>query len=279
MENKLPTIGFLGSGAITTAMVTGLCERAAGAPYPLVVSDTKAEACEKLRAKFPGRVTAAATLQECVDQSDWIVIAVWPQAGEEVVRSLTFRPEQKIINVMFDKTAEQVASWMNCTPDTIIHMIPGTYLTFYPGPIVMCPSCPEAAEIFGRIGKIVNVESRYQAAVFGTVTSLFAPPLFRDGSRDRLGGVGGRAGGDGNRLRDQHVCGGVPGGLREEPRGGALYGHGEYPRRHQYAGAGASGKGRGVRGLAGGAEADYGAYGGGYSQAFRPLTRSLSKIP
>lgn len=29
----------------------------------------------------------------------------------------------------------------------------------------------------------------------------------------------------------------------------------------------------------GGAEADYGAYGGGYSQAFRPLTRSLSKIP
>ena len=52
MENKLPTIGFLGSGAITTAMVTGLCERAAGAPYPLVVSDTKAEACEKLRAKF-----------------------------------------------------------------------------------------------------------------------------------------------------------------------------------------------------------------------------------
>ncbi len=55
MENKLPTIGFLGSGAITTAMVTGLCERAAGAPYPLVVSDTKAEACEKLRAKFPGR--------------------------------------------------------------------------------------------------------------------------------------------------------------------------------------------------------------------------------
>ena len=78
MENKLPTIGFLGSGAITTALVTGLCERAADAPYPLVVSDAKAEACEKLRARFPGRVTAAATLQECVDQSDWIVIAVWP---------------------------------------------------------------------------------------------------------------------------------------------------------------------------------------------------------
>ena len=64
MENKLPTIGFLGSGAITTALVTGLCERAADAPYPLVVSDAKAEACEKLRARFPGRVTAAATLQE-----------------------------------------------------------------------------------------------------------------------------------------------------------------------------------------------------------------------
>ena len=54
-------------------------------------------------------------------------------------------------------------------------MIPVTYLSFYPGPIVQCPETPEAGEIFGHIGKIVNVDSRYQAAVFGSVTGLFAP--------------------------------------------------------------------------------------------------------
>lgn len=175
MGNKLPTLGFLGSGAITTAMITGFCTRAGETPYPIVVSDMRAEACQKLEAEFPGRVTAAGSLQECVDKSDWVILAVWPQAGEQVIRSLTFRPDHKVINVMFDKTVEEVASWMNCGVDTLLHMIPGTFLTFYPGPIVQCPPTAEAAEIFGKIGKIVNVESRYQAAVFGAVTGCFAP--------------------------------------------------------------------------------------------------------
>ena len=175
MNDKLPTIGFLGSGAITTAMVTGFCLRASVTPYPIIVSDMRQEACEKLEQQFPDRVTAAKSLQVCVDHSDWIVIAVWPQAGKEVIESLTFRPDHKVINVMFDKTVEEISTWMNCKVDTMLHMIPGTFLAFYPGPIVQCPPTPEAAEIFGKIGKIVSVESRYQAAVFGAVTGCFAP--------------------------------------------------------------------------------------------------------
>ena len=76
---------------------------------------------------------------------------------------------------MFDKTVEEIRSWMNTDVSIMLHMIPGTYLSFYPGPIVQCPAIPEAAEIFGHIGRIVNVDSRYQAAVFGSVTGLFAP--------------------------------------------------------------------------------------------------------
>lgn len=175
MKKKLPTLGFLGSGAITMAMVTGFCARACDVPYPIIVSDMREEACRMLTEKFPARVTMAKSLQECVDQSDWVIIAVWPQAGEEVIRSLTFRPEHKVINVMFDKTVEEVASWMNCKVDTMLHMIPGTFLSFHPGPVVQCPPTPEAAEIFGKIGRIVNVESRYHAAVFGAITGCFAP--------------------------------------------------------------------------------------------------------
>lgn len=175
MNKKLPTLGFLGAGAITTAMVSGFCERAGDVPYPILVSDMCEEACRKLQERFPDRVTAAGSLQECVDKSDWVIIAVWPQAGKEVVESLLFRPEHKVINVMFDKTVEEIAGWMNCKVDTMLHMIPGTFLSFYPGPIVQCPPTPEAAEIFGHIGKIVSVESRYHAAVFGSITGCFAP--------------------------------------------------------------------------------------------------------
>lgn len=64
---------------------------------------------------------------------------------------------------------------MNCQVDTMLHMIPGTFLSFHSGPIVQCPPTPEAAEIFGHIGKIINVDSRYHAAVFGAITGCFAP--------------------------------------------------------------------------------------------------------
>lgn len=132
MPNQLlPTIGFLGADAIVDAMVSGFCTRGADTPYPIVVSDAKPEARERLQAKFPRRVTATETLQECVDQSDWVVIAVWPHSGEEVIRSLKFRPEHKVINVMFDKTVDEIRSWMNCEVSTMLHMIPGTFLSSY----------------------------------------------------------------------------------------------------------------------------------------------------
>lgn len=175
MRQNLPVLGFLGSGAITTAMVTGFCRRASDTPYPIIISDRRVDVRRKLAETFPDRVTAAKSFQECVDRSDWVIIAVLPEAGKEVIESVTFRPDHKVINVMFDKTVEEISTWMNCRVDTMLHMIPGTFLAFYPGPIVQCPPTPEAAEIFGRIGKIVNVESRRQAAVFGAITGCFAP--------------------------------------------------------------------------------------------------------
>lgn len=176
--NQLPTLGFVGTGAITTAMVTGFCSRAADVPYPIVVSPHYEKNAAKLKADYPDRVTVADSIQAVVDAADWVILAVLPEAGEEVCRSLRFRPAHKIINVMFDKTVEQIAAWINCKVDTMLHMVPLTFNAFTDGPIVQCPPTPEAAEIFGHIGKIISVEKRYQAAVFGAitgcVTSMFA---------------------------------------------------------------------------------------------------------
>ena len=112
--NQLPTLGFVGTGAITTAMVTGFCSRAADVPYPIVVSPHYEKNAAKLKADYPDRVTVADSIQAVVDAADWVILAVLPEAGEEVCRSLRFRPAHKIINVMFDKTVEQIAAWINC---------------------------------------------------------------------------------------------------------------------------------------------------------------------
>ena len=175
MKKAFPTLGFVGTGAITTAMVTGFCSRAKEFPYPIVVSPRSRKNSAKLREDYPDRVTVAEDMQAVVDAADWVILATLPEVGEEIYRSLRFRPEQKIINVMFDKTVQQIAGWINCKPDAVLHMIPLTFNAFTDGPIVVCPSDSEVEEVFSHIGRIVAVEKRYHAAVFAAVTACVAP--------------------------------------------------------------------------------------------------------
>ena len=62
MEHKLPTLGFIGTGTLTTALVTGFCARAADAPYPIVLSPRSRKNAERLKAAYPGRVTVAESM-------------------------------------------------------------------------------------------------------------------------------------------------------------------------------------------------------------------------
>lgn len=166
----LPTIGFIGTGDIASALITGFCERAAEVPYPFVVSPRNAQKAAALAAKYPDRVTVAASMQEVVDRSDWVVLSVLPQVGEEVCRSLRFRPEQKVITMLSDKLVDTVREWIGETA-VLLHVIPLTFNAFCDGPIVIYPPNAEAAAIFGRIGTPVEVSEERQCAVLNAVTA------------------------------------------------------------------------------------------------------------
>ena len=174
MEHKLPTLGFIGTGTLTTALVTGFCARAADAPYPIVLSPRSRKNAEQLKAAYPGRVTVAESMQEVVDKSDWVMLAVLPAAGEEVCRSLCFRPDHKVINFMSDKTLPQVRAWIGETA-VLAHMVPLTFNAFADGPMVLSPPYSDAAESFGHIGQVLQLEERYHAAVLAAVTGCVAP--------------------------------------------------------------------------------------------------------
>ena len=174
---KLPTLGFIGTGAITKALVTGLCSRAADVPYPIVISPRNAKNAAQLKADYPDQITIAENNQAIVDTADWVILAVHPNIGEDVCRSLRFRPDHKVINLMFDKSIGQIRDFIG-EVDTILFMIPLTFNAFTDGPIVLYPANDEAAAIFGHIGRIIFADDPDQALVYdtfsGCVTSLFA---------------------------------------------------------------------------------------------------------
>jgi len=75
---------------------------------------------------------------------------------------------------MSDKTLPQIREWIGET-HTLVHMVPLTFNEFTDGPIILCPPNREVSEVFGKIGRVVEVEDRYHAAVLAAVTGCVVP--------------------------------------------------------------------------------------------------------
>ena len=86
------------------------------------------------------------------------MLAVLPEAGEAVCRGLRFRPEQRVVSFLSDKPLSLVRSWIGDTV-TLVHMLPLTFNAFCDGPILLSPPNREAAELFGHIGTVTELDS------------------------------------------------------------------------------------------------------------------------
>lgn len=172
-QSSLPVLGFIGTGTINSALVTAFCHDQSR-PYQIVVSPLIAEKAAALHAAFPDRVSIAQSLQEVADRSDWLIVAVLPEAGEEVYRGLKFRPEHKVVNLISDKSLQQIASWIGPTA-VLAHLVPMSFIAEQRGPIILCPPDAQVIDLFSPIGEMVAVEERYHAAVLAAITAFGAP--------------------------------------------------------------------------------------------------------
>jgi len=103
-------LGFIGTGAITEAIVVGLME----AEFPLseiIVSARGAATAARLAASFE-KVRICTHNQDIVDGSDLLFLAVRPQIAEEVISSLAFPRDKAIVSLIAMLPAEKIAEWI-----------------------------------------------------------------------------------------------------------------------------------------------------------------------
>lgn len=103
-------IGFIGTGAITDAMVRGLLARPTALPH-VVVSQRSADISARLAVDFP-QVIISGDNQAIVDGCDTVMLAIRPQIAEEVIRPLRFRDGQKVISVVAATSRESLLDWI-----------------------------------------------------------------------------------------------------------------------------------------------------------------------
>jgi|EP01044_Picomonas_judraskeda_P013056 pyrroline-5-carboxylate reductase len=114
-------IGFVGTGAIAEAICTGLCTGPA-APDSVVLSPRSAERSARLAAAHDS-CTVATDNQSVVDGADIIFVCVLPAQLDNVLSSLTFRPEQTIVSLVSTSTLPGVASCSKLPASQVFKMI------------------------------------------------------------------------------------------------------------------------------------------------------------
>lgn len=112
-------LGFLGTGAITEHVITGLIVHG-GFEGPIIVSERSRERSSRLAARHP-TVMVETENQAIVDQVDTVFVATLPQQTLELLDSLNFRDDQTIVSLAAMISVEQLVEKVE--PASQIHCI------------------------------------------------------------------------------------------------------------------------------------------------------------
>jgi pyrroline-5-carboxylate reductase len=164
-------LGFIGTGAITEHVITGLIAKG-GYAEDIVVSDRSRERSAKLAERF-SNIRVESENQAIVNQVDMVFVGVLPQQTLEVLESLTFRPDQVIVSMAAIVSVQELAEAVK--PATQIHrIIPMPPNEIGVGPIPIFPSSPEVEALLSKIGTIVPVGEEQHFSTFSAGSAVMA---------------------------------------------------------------------------------------------------------
>jgi pyrroline-5-carboxylate reductase len=163
--------GFLGTGTITDAIVTGLM--ATDLPVTrIVVSPRNAAVAADLAARI-ARVEVAADNQAVVDAADVLFLAVRPQVAKEVLTGLRFDRDQTIVSLIAATDHASLKAW-TAPNASIVRAIPLPFVAERRGVTAIFPADPQTQQIFDALGSAVACETREEFDLLAAASSLMA---------------------------------------------------------------------------------------------------------
>lgn len=165
-------VGFIGAGTITEAVVTGLCE----AEIPglsILLSPRSVDRSRRLSKRYAA-VEVASDNQQLLDRSELVFLAVRPQDAAEVLKTLSFRENQRVVSFIATMSSAAIARRVR-PAEFIGRVAPVPPIARRRGPVAMCPPNPQLADFFGPVGTVIQVAEEAQLDAFFSVSALMAP--------------------------------------------------------------------------------------------------------
>jgi pyrroline-5-carboxylate reductase len=149
-------LGFIGTGELTSSIVTGLVLVWHHIAFDSLVPE-KCAVARELSNRFGG-ISVASFNQEVLDHSDTIIIAVRPAAARGVLSELRFGPDHQVISLVSRLSLLSLSRLV--PPATRIARaapLPSTARRL--GPTAICPADLAALDLFAELGTVFPVEA------------------------------------------------------------------------------------------------------------------------
>jgi pyrroline-5-carboxylate reductase len=165
-------LGFIGTGKITSSVVTGIC-RSKITFTKILLSPRNRNVAKKLKKKFR-KVFIAKNNQEIVNSCNWIFLAVTPPVGQKIIKNLKFRSSQTIISFISTMTLSQLKKAAKVKA-TIVRAIPLPPISLRKGPVPMFPPNKKVKNFFNKLGTTVEISNEKLSKNFWSTSGMMAP--------------------------------------------------------------------------------------------------------
>lgn len=166
--------GFVGTGELAAAVVTGLCDGAAEPPE-VFLSPRGREVGAALAARFPS-VEVCDDNAAVVARADVIMLAVRPPLAREVLAELAFRPDQVVISALAGVPLGRLRE-LAPTAGDLVRAIPLPQAAQRQSLTALHPDQPAARALFERVGDVIIADTEPALDAMSTATATFAAHL------------------------------------------------------------------------------------------------------
>ena len=166
----MASLGFIGAGAITDAVVQGL-HAAGNADHEIHLSPRSEARSRALAARYE-RVVREDSNAAAVAKSDIVFLAVRPQQMPEL-SGLRFRAEQTVVSFLAGTPIDHLRSFV--APATrLLRVVPLPCIGLRQGPILMMPSDPTVEALFDKLGDLIVLTDEANFASVSVITGLMS---------------------------------------------------------------------------------------------------------
>jgi len=165
-------LGFIGTGKITSSVVTGICGSKISFKK-IILSPRNRSVARNLKRKFK-KVVIAKNNQEIINSCNWIFLAVTPNVGEKIIKHLKFKSSQTVISFISTMTLAQLKQAIKVKAK-IIRAIPLPPISLKKGPVPIFPPNKKVKNFFNKLGTTVEITNEKLSKNFWSTSGMMAP--------------------------------------------------------------------------------------------------------